>query len=310
VLEAILLLLHYREGNWLAGSPGLENLIHFGASNLSITGQVDAAIFGPPASFKLSYEATREDLKQANLSSFEPRLSKIPSSAGAYLHWSSEQKPEIEYFSARRQSTPTEAPDKRRLSPFEQEAILLEKLKKNLISAYIRGFRNGGSRSPFEKLQRMWSVFHGEQHELDVIPVSNNPESGEEVVIREAKKPIPKDITSLAQARELAPSREDIPKMVPLHHLSSGQISLLSFAGPLIFRDKPADLVLIDEPEQHLHVRWQRFLVPALRELAPNAQFFVATHSVEILDSALSYERFILSGTNEPDPFASEEARV
>lgn len=88
--------------------------------------------------------------------------------------------------------------------------------------------------------------------------------------------------------------------MVPLEHLSSGQISLLSFAGPLIFRDKPVDFVLIDEPEQHLRVRWQRFLLPALRELAPQAQFFVATHSVEVLDSVLSFERFILAEANDP----------
>ncbi|AGP41258.1 hypothetical protein SCE1572_46270 [Sorangium cellulosum So0157-2] len=52
--------------------------------------------------------------------------------------------------------------------------------------------------------------------------------------------------------------------------------------------------------EQHLHVQWQRLLVPALRELSPTTQLIVATHSEAILDSALSYERFILVEDEDP----------
>jgi hypothetical protein len=37
-----------------------------------------------------------------------------------------------------------------------------------------------------------------------------------------------------------------------------------------------------------------------LYELCPDAQFIVATHSEEILDSALSYERFILVESDDP----------
>ena len=58
--------------------------------------------------------------------------------------------------------------------------------------------------------------------------------------------------------------------------------------------------MLIDEPEQHLHVQWHRQILPALRELSPTTQFLVATHSEEVLDSALSYERFILVGEDDP----------
>jgi hypothetical protein len=194
---------------------------------------------------------------------------------------------EIEYFSARRQPS----------SGIEESLI---GLKTKLVSTYYRRLRNREKISePFEKIQKMWRLFHGNEQELDVIPIDNNPGSGDEVVIRDPK-PIPSDITSLAQARELAPTRSDIPSMVPLDRLSSGQLALLSFAGPLIFRDKPVDFVFIDEPEQHLHVQWQRFLLPALRELAPQAQFFVATHSEEILNSVLSYERFILVESSDP----------
>ena len=38
-------------------------------------------------------------------------------------------------------------------------------------------------------------------------------------------------------------------------------------------------IVLIDELEQHLHVRWQRRVVDDLRRLFPNIQFIASTHS-------------------------------
>ena len=133
-----------------------------------------------------------------------------------------------------------------------------------------------------------------------MILVSNDPGSGAEVVLRDATKPIPDDVTSLAMARELAPVRPDIPRIVPLDRLSSGQVALFAFASPLVFRDAPADIVLIDEPEQHLHAPWHRKLLPALRELSPTTQFFVATHSEEILRSAASHERFVLAGDDDP----------
>ncbi len=130
--------------------------------------------------------------------------------------------------------------------------------------------------------------------------MSNDPGSGDEVVLRDATRTLPEDVTSLAMACELAPTRPDIPHLVPLDRLSSGQVALFAFAGPLVFRDAPADIVLIDEPEQHLHVQWHRQLLPALRELSPETQFLIATHSEDILDSALSYERFILVGDDDP----------
>jgi hypothetical protein len=182
----------------------------------------------------------------------------------------------------------------------------LVELKRRLVSTYYRSMRSAKPGvvpkvpTPFASLQRLWSRFSDSDQTLDVIPVSNDPGSGDEVVVRDAKLPIPDDVTSLAQARLLAQSRTDIPRMVPLDRLSSGQIALLTFAGPLVFRDQPADIVLIDEPEQHLHVQWQQQLLPALRELSPQTQFIVATHSIEILEAALSYERFILVRDDDP----------
>lgn len=211
--------------------------------------------------------------------------------------------PSIEYFSSRREPEQLgTVKDPRGVRSLTEGRRLVE-LKRRLISTFYRSLRSPGAPaeegSPFERLQRFWSRFAGPDEILDVIPVSNDPGSGDEVVLRD-RRPIPADVTSLAAARELSPKRKDIPRLVPLDRLSSGQIALFAFAGPLIFRDVPAHLILIDEPEQHLHVQWQRLLLPALRDLSPGSQFLVATHSVDILKSVLSYERFLLVEDGDP----------
>lgn len=44
-------------------------------------------------------------------------------------------------------------------------------------------------------------------------------------------------------------------------------------------------IVLVDELEQHLHARWQRTIVNDLRQLFPNVQFILTTHSPLIASS-------------------------
>lgn len=52
-------------------------------------------------------------------------------------------------------------------------------------------------------------------------------------------------------------------------------------------------IVLIDEIEAHLHPNWQRAILPLLTELFPNIQFFITTHSPQILASVESQHVFI-----------------
>jgi hypothetical protein len=52
---------------------------------------------------------------------------------------------------------------------------------------------------------------------------------------------------------------------------------------------RPPSLVLIDEPEISLHVKWQEMLLPAITKLNPTVQIIVATHSPEIAASAKPY---------------------
>jgi energy-coupling factor transporter ATP-binding protein EcfA2 len=306
VLEMLLLILGQKEV-WF-GKDSLEDQVRFGTHDFILSVEIDR----PNGEFMPTrLRVGREELlfSVTPVSLIGGGIAKEPSNE-FWRQIFSFTRLQVEYFPANRYTDNKGRPDNDTLKPNPNQDRLSD-LKEKLRNTYYRMLRSGQkTNDSFEKLQKMWRLFHGNEQELDVIPVDNNPGSGDEVVIRDPK-PIPSDITSLAQARELAPTRDDIPKMVPLDRLSSGQMALLSFAGPLVFRDKPVDFVLIDEPEQHLHVQWQRFLLPALRELAPQAQFFVATHSEEILESVLSYERFILVESNDPRalPTAQEIAQ-
>ena len=85
--------------------------------------------------------------------------------------------------------------------------------------------------------------------------------------------------------------------------LSAGYAEALDIVADLILRmqkpgslvrayDKPG-IVLIDEPETHLHLALQRQIMPILTKLFPNIQFIVATHSPFILSSlpnAVAYD--------------------
>src|SRR5262249_13711780 len=44
-------------------------------------------------------------------------------------------------------------------------------------------------------------------------------------------------------------------------------------------------ILILDEPDACLHPAWQRKLIPAVQQLLPNAQIFVATHSPFVISS-------------------------
>lgn len=307
VLEAILLLLGQYDLLPEDMAPEIEQ-VRFGKKQFHLAAGINQVLNGKRVDFRDSYSMTPPSrsylpygYERGPRSNTKWQVSDPSTGTVMFVEW-----PQVEYFSARREPEELGATPGPQGARSTAESRRLVELKRRLVSAYYRSMRSAKPgvmpkvATPFASLQRLWSRFSDSDQTLDVIPVSNDPGSGDEVVVRDAKLPIPDDVTSLAQARLLAQSRTDIPRMVPLDRLSSGQIALLTFAGPLVFRDQPADIVLIDEPEQHLHVQWQQQFLPALRELSPHTQFIVATHSIEILEAALSYERFILVRDDDP----------
>ncbi|HLP92828.1 MAG TPA: AAA family ATPase [Saprospiraceae bacterium] len=79
-----------------------------------------------------------------------------------------------------------------------------------------------------------------------------------------------------------------------LSQLSAGERSILLLVADIARRaailntgfinplESPG-IVLIDEIELHLHPKWQRAVIGALRNTFPNIQFIVATHSPQVL---------------------------
>ncbi|KJR43640.1 ATP-binding protein [Candidatus Magnetoovum chiemensis] len=73
--------------------------------------------------------------------------------------------------------------------------------------------------------------------------------------------------------------------------LSSGQKEIISSLFLLwhYTKDKPS-IVLIDEPELHLNVKWHRNFLQQATKIAPNNQYIIATHSEDIASSVEKHQ--------------------
>ncbi|HRI67901.1 MAG TPA: AAA family ATPase [Polyangium sp.] len=90
-------------------------------------------------------------------------------------------------------------------------------------------------------------------------------------------------------------------RICSVDQLSSGELEWLTLAGTLITSDFEANendgmpgIVLIDEPELHLHYEWQAPLLAALRTVVPQSQLFLATHADPPWDQVYTFERVLL----------------
>lgn len=295
VLEAMLLVLGQLRLLPDDAAP-LGEQVRFGASEFHLGAEVEVS--GAEADPPRRLQLVARDLEQPN---------------GPFWETLARLDPQVEYFSARREPEALGESPAPRGARSAREARRLIELKRRLRNAFNRAARQARASRPLdssiERIRSVWSFLYGDRDVLDIIATTNDEGSDDEIVLRDPRA-LPSDITSLAQARLLSPSRPDIPRMVPLDRLSSGQVALFAFAGPLVFRDRPPDIVLVDEPEQHMHVQWQRMLIDLLRMLAPDAQLILATHSEEILRSVPSHQRFLLVGDEDPrNPARGEGAR-
>jgi predicted ATP-binding protein involved in virulence len=87
---------------------------------------------------------------------------------------------------------------------------------------------------------------------------------------------------------------EKAGQMLAFDQLSHGERLLVALAGDIARRLAIANpesknpllgegIVLIDEPDLHLHPEWQAKVIPALRRTFPNVQLVVTTHSLIVL---------------------------
>ena len=106
--------------------------------------------------------------------------------------------------------------------------------------------------------------------------------------------------------RDLEPLFSVNNKICYLEELSSGLKSILSIVFSIVdwceginenkkgLVQNATGTVLIDEIDAHLHPEWQRNITCHLKELFPNLQFIVTTHSPHIVATAESNEVIII----------------
>jgi predicted ATP-dependent endonuclease of OLD family len=74
-----------------------------------------------------------------------------------------------------------------------------------------------------------------------------------------------------------------------LGQLSSGERHMLTFLSLVLFEGGKRDILIIDEPEISLNIKWQRELMPLFQKLIPSTQIIVASHSPSLSNNRLDY---------------------
>ncbi len=67
------------------------------------------------------------------------------------------------------------------------------------------------------------------------------------------------------------------------YQLSSGEKQMLIILLTVLVEDRQPYVLLMDEPEASLHVEWQQRLISCIRELNPNVQIILTTHSPAVI---------------------------
>lgn len=196
---------------------------------------------------------------------------------------------DLEYFSSWRAPILPGGlqPITRGRSPHDTEANRLRRFKQKIINERARrAFELPAGLTHdtiwLERLNRVWSAFHRDGSTLDAGIVDPNAEDPLfDLFVFDGSK-----------------------RRCSIDQISSGELELLTFAGALLFGEF-AGIVMIDEPELHLHREWQSQLLNALSTMAPKAQLIVTTHADAPWDQVYSYERFFLAAPNDPRALAT-----
>lgn len=67
------------------------------------------------------------------------------------------------------------------------------------------------------------------------------------------------------------------------YQLSSGEKQIIVILLTVLVQDNKPAILFMDEPEISLHIDWQRKLIQYIKELNPNVQIILATHSPGII---------------------------
>jgi AAA15 family ATPase/GTPase len=106
-------------------------------------------------------------------------------------------------------------------------------------------------------------------------------------------------VDSVKELNSIQIEKLDGTKTIDYEQLSTGTRQFIFTALPLHLLDSKDAIILIDEPETSLYPDIQRQIVPTYTDLAPDAQFFFATHSPVILSSFEPWEIVVLAFDND-----------
>ena len=67
------------------------------------------------------------------------------------------------------------------------------------------------------------------------------------------------------------------------YRLSSGEKQMLVILLTVLVQDKQPCVLLMDEPEVSLHIEWQQRIISIIREMNPQAQIILTTHSPAVI---------------------------
>ena len=98
------------------------------------------------------------------------------------------------------------------------------------------------------------------------------------------------------------------------YKLSSGEKQMLVILLTVLVQDNSHCVLFMDEPEASLHIEWQQRLISMIRELNPNVQIILTTHSpavimegwldavTEVSDISTSLEHTFEKGCSQTKP--------
>ncbi len=95
--------------------------------------------------------------------------------------------------------------------------------------------------------------------------------------------------------------KSDKGDILKTHQLSSGEQNEIVMLYRLVYEVPDQSLLLIDEPENSLHVAWQKTIVDDMKEIASvkRLQIIIATHSPSIVSKGFSMTKDLYYLTNK-----------
>jgi predicted ATP-binding protein involved in virulence len=188
-----------------------------------------------------------------------------------------------------------------------------EKHTFDVLSAYDDALTGGANFRTFFEWFREREDLENENRKY--VSQTDNFQDKQLQAVRDALSQLMPDFKNLTIRRN--PLRMEVEKngqRLIVNQLSDGEKCLMALVGDLArrlaiinpLRDNPLEgegVVLIDEIDLHLHPKWQRLVVPKLREVFKNCQFLISTHSPHVITHIKPENLYLLKMTVEKGVF-------